>query len=107
MASERDIRRSLENQLKARGADVAVYNALIGDYLWFNKQLNAMKKDIKERGRTYEATSAQGKKYEKSNPSVKDALIYSKQMVAILSALGLSTVKVIDTDNTSGDGDLG
>ena len=94
MASAKNVKESLIKQLEVKGADVDIYLSLIDDYMWFWKQERAMQKDIKERGRTYNATSAAGKDYEKNNPSVKDALLYSKQMVAILCALGLSTESV-------------
>lgn len=89
-----EIRESLIEQLKMKGADVSLYRDLIDQYMWFRRQLAAMRTDIAKRGRTYTAVSAQGKNYEKNNPSVKDALMYSKQMVAILDALGLSTETV-------------
>lgn len=104
MASTKEIRRSLEEQLKAKGADVTVYRALLDDYMWFHQQFRQMQADIRKRGRTYTAISAQGKDYEKNNPSVKDALLYSRQMVAILAALGLSTETVVG-GSPGGDAD--
>lgn len=91
---ESDVRQSLVEQLKTKGADVALYRDLINQYIWFRRQLAAMRTDISKKGRVYTTISAQGKKYEKNNPSVKDALMYSKQMVSILDALGLSTETV-------------
>lgn len=104
MANAKEIRQSLEEQLKAKGADVTVYRALLDDYMWFHQQLRQMQADIRKRGRTYITISAQGKDYEKNNPSVKDALLYSRQMVAILSALGLSTETVVG-GSPGGDAD--
>ena len=88
MASAKKIRSSLEQQLRARSADVELYRSLVDDYIWFWKQEREMQADIRKRGRVYDAVSAAGKGYEKENPSVKNALLYSKQMVAILGALG-------------------
>lgn len=102
MASAKKVKDSLIKQLEIKGADMDMYLSLIDDYIWFWKQERAMQKDIKEKGRTYEATSAAGRKYEKNNPSVKDALLYSKQMVAILCALGLDT-KTVKTGNKEDD----
>ena len=98
MATAKKVKGSLIKQLEMKGAKVDLYVSLIDDYMWFWKQERDMQKDIRERGRTYEAMSAAGKKFEKNNPSVKDAHLYSKQMVAILCALGLSTATVITDD---------
>lgn len=103
----KNIRESLAAQIKAQGADVDVYTSLIDDYAWFWEQERAMQKDIKKRGRTYNAISSTGKEYEKNNPSVKDALMYSKQMVSILDALGLNTKTVTGGAGDDADADLG
>lgn len=98
MAKAKEVKDSLVKQLQAKGADVKLYRALIDDYMWFYQQFHQMQADIRKRGRTYMTVSAAGKDYEKNNPSVEDALKYSKQMVAILAALGLSTETVIPPD---------
>lgn len=102
MASAASVKKSLIKQLENMGAKVEIYTSLVDDYMWLWKQEREMQKDIKEKGRTYSSTSAAGKEYEKENPSVKNALLYSKQMVSILTALGLSTQTVI-TGNTKDD----
>lgn len=107
MANAREIRKSLMDQLIAKGADVKLYRALIDDYMWFYQQFHQMQADIKKRGRTYTTVSAQGKDYEKNNPCVKDALLYSRQMVAILGALGLSTETVIPPNSGGGNDEGG
>jgi hypothetical protein len=94
MASAKQVKDSLIKQLEIKGAKVELYLSLIDDYMWLWKQEREMQKDVKTKGRTYTAMSAAGREYEKNNPSVKDALLYSKQMVAILGALGLSTETV-------------
>lgn len=101
MAKAKEVKGSLIKQLKAKSADVTLYRALIDDYMWFYQQFHQMQADIRKRHRTYTAVSAAGKEYEKDNPSVKNALLYSKQMVSILDALGLSTENVVSqaTDN--------
>lgn len=106
MAKASEIRKSLEDQLKAKGADVTLYRALIDDYMWFHQQFRQMQADIKKYGRTYTATSAAGKDYEKENPSVKNALLYSRQMIAILGALGLDTKTVDGGQGGDADADL-
>ena len=107
MASAKNVKQSLIEQLENKGAKVDIYLSLIDDYMWFWKQEKEMQKDVKEKGRTYTAVSASGKDYEKNNPSVKDALLYSKQMVAILAALGLDTKTVTDGSEDDADDDLG
>ena len=106
MASTPKIRKSLLEQLIAKGADVELYRSLIDDYCWLWKQEREMQKDIKERGRTYTAKSAAGKEYEKENPSVKNALLYSRQMVAIIGALGLDTKSIVGGTGTDNEDDL-
>jgi phage terminase small subunit len=112
MASAAKIKKSLLEQLKIKSADVDLYRSLIDDYCWLWKQEREMQSDIKTRGRTYTAVSAAGKDYEKENPSVKNALLYNRQMVAILAALGLSTETVVspdagkDTEKDSDERDL-
>jgi Phage terminase, small subunit. len=105
MAKATEVKNSLIKQLQVKGADVTLYRALIDDYMWFFQQFHQMQTDIRKQGRTYTATSAAGKDYEKDNPSVKNALLYSKQMVAILAALGLSTETVIPPGTKDQDDD--
>ncbi|QNU66925.1 P27 family phage terminase small subunit [Ruminiclostridium herbifermentans] len=100
MASAKKIKDSLIKQLKDKGANVEHFSSLIDDYIWYWIQEKNMQKDIKKRGQTYIAISAAGKEYEKDNPSVKNALMYNKQKLAILKELGLTTSNV-----KAGDGD--
>lgn len=106
MATAANVKESLIKQLEAKGAKVDIYTSLVDDYLWFWKQEREMQKDIKKRGRTYTALSSTGKEYEKNNPSVKDALLYSRQMVAILGALGLDTKTVTGGAGNDNEDDL-
>lgn len=99
MATKKSIRESLLRQLKASGADLEHFLSLVDDYCWYWEQQRAMQKDIKQRGRTYVAISSQGKEYEKDNPSVKNAQLYSRQMLAILKELGLTTDNVTKDDD--------
>lgn len=99
MANAKEIKDSLIKQIQNKGADVGHFLGLIDDYIWYYKQEKAMQNDINERGRIYEAISASGKKYEKENPSVKDAVMYNKQKLAILKQLELTT------DNVGSDDD--
>lgn len=99
MASARKIKESLIKQLEDKGANVDHFLSLIDDYIWYWNQEKAMQKDIKERGFSFTAISASGKEYEKENPSVKNALMYNKQKLAILKELELTTKNVISDDD--------
>lgn len=102
MAGVKKIRESLMQQLKTKGADVDLYRGMIDDYCWLLKQEREMMADVRKRGRTYTAVSAAGKEFEKENPSVKNALLYNRQMVSILGALGLDT-KTVTGGGTDSD----
>ncbi len=96
--SQKAIRESLYAQLRAKGADVAHFEALVDDYVSYFRMVKEMKKDIKKRGMTYPATSAAGKEYEKDNPNVKLLPQYTRSMLAILKDLGLTTDKIAEED---------
>lgn len=98
MASAKKIKESLIKQLKDKNANVEHFLSLIDDYIWYWNQEKEMQKDIKNRGFSFETTSASGYKIEKENPSVKNAVTYNKQKLAILKELGLSTSNVISDD---------
>lgn len=91
MANARKIKDSLIKQLKEKGADAEHFLGLIDDYLWYFNQEKAMQKDIKDRGLSYETLSASGNPILKENPSVKNAIAYNKQKLAILKELQLTT----------------
>jgi hypothetical protein len=99
MASAKNIRESLIRQLENKGANVEHFLSLIDDYIWYWTQEKAMQKDIKVKGYSYTAVSAAGKEYEKENPSVKNALMYNKQKLAILKELGLTTANCVSDDD--------
>lgn len=103
MATQKDIRASLEKQLKDRGADVLHFQALLDDYMFFYCMQRKMQADIRKRGTTIRAKSAAGKEYDKENPSVKQAAMYNKQMLAILKDLGLTTESCRPSDDSGGD----
>lgn len=92
------VRESLIAQLRAKGADIAHFEALIDDYVEYFKIVKECKKDLKERGLTYEAVSAAGKKYEKENPSAKLLPQYTRAMLSILKELGLTTDNIAEED---------
>ena len=100
MASAKNIKESLIKQLENKNADVEHFLSLIDDYIWYFEQEKAMQKDIKIRGHSYKAKSASGYSIDKENPSVKNALMYNKQKLAIIKQLGLTIENTVsDTDD--------
>lgn len=97
--SEKEIKKSLMEQLRAKGADVAHFEQLIEDYLAYFKIVKKMKADIRKKGLSYKAVSAAGKEYEKDNPNVKALPQYTRAMLAILKELGLTVDKIVDEDS--------
>jgi len=93
------IKESLIKQLKNKDADVEHFLSLVDDYIWYWKQEKEMQDDVSDNGRTYKASSAAGKEYDKENPSIKNALMYNKQKLAILKQLELTTKNA--SSNTS------
>jgi hypothetical protein len=89
-----EIKDSLIEQLTLKGANIEVYRDLIDSYIFCTKLERKMQADIRKNGLTYKAISATGKEYMKDNPSVKNAVMYNKQRLAILSQMGLSIDKV-------------
>lgn len=86
-----EIRESLERQLRERGADVAVYQSLLDDYMRYWRMEKDFHADIKKRGTTVPCVSASGKEYERENPSIRNAAMCNKQKLQILKELGLTT----------------
>lgn len=99
MASRAQIRASLIRQLKSKCADVSHFTDLIDDYCWYWTKERAMRRDINKNGYTYSQTSSIGATYEKENPCVKTAVLYSKQKLLILSELGLTTDNVMSNED--------
>ena len=86
-----EIRASLEQQLRERGADVAVYRSLLDDYMRYWRMEKDYHADLKKRGDTIVSISASGKEYERENPSFRNALACNAQKLKILRELGLTT----------------
>ena len=90
-----DVRASLQRQLQERGAETPHFLALIDDYMFYYQQV--------KKGLTGKAKSAAGKEYDKENPAIKAAALYSKQKLAILRELGLTTDTVPPVDESGGN----
>lgn len=100
-----DIRASLEQQLRERGADVAAYRSLLDDYMRYWRMEKDYHADLKKRGDTIVSISASGKEYERENPSFRNALACNAQKLKILRELGLTTDRCW-TPGTDGGDDL-
>ena len=95
----KQIKESLTKQLSQKGANVNHFASLIEDYLFYWNKEREMQKDIRTNGIKYKRLSAQGHSIEVENPSIKSAVMYNKQKLAILKELGLTT------DNCGGEDD--
>lgn len=93
------IRKSLLEQLEAKDAKVDCFIDLVDSYIYYTEKEREMQTDIEERGLYFDSVSSTGKEYIKDNPSIKNAIMYNKQRLAILNQLGLSI------DNVDGDSD--
>lgn len=96
--SKLKVKTSLIEQLSRLGADKPVFVSLVDDYmkLWATKE--KLLKDIEKRGISFEDYSASGKKMMKQNPSTKEVVAVSSQMLKILEQLNISTTTVITDD---------
>ena len=97
-----DVRASLRRQLQERGAETPHFLALIDDYMFYYQQEKKMQAAVKK-GLTVKAKSAAGKEYDKENPAIKAAALYSKQKLAILRELGMTTDTVPPVDESGGN----
>lgn len=97
------IRESLTEQLQKKGADIPLFLDYIDKYLFYDTQERKMMADIRNRGIMVQAISAQGKEYERENPSIKLAALYNKQKLQILKELNLTTGNCLPADDGGGD----
>ena len=88
--SEREkLKQSFIDQLAARGDDIALYVDLVEQYMEFWDMNRVLTRDIAERGVVYEDLSSVGVPMTKNNASVNEKSKCSRQMLAILTHLGL------------------
>lgn len=99
MASAESIKKSLVKQLESKGANVDHFISLVDDYIWCYEQEAIMQKDVETRGHIYKAKSSSGFKIDKENPSVKNAIMFNKQKLAILKQLGLTVENTVSDDD--------
>lgn len=96
--SKSKVKASLLEQLTLLQADKPVFLSLVDDYmkLWATKE--KLLKDIETRGISFEDYSASGKRMMKQNPSTKEVVAVSSQMLKILEQLNISTTSLIAED---------
>ncbi len=96
--SKSKVKTSLLEQLRLLQADKPVFLSLVDDYmkLWTTKE--KLLKDIATRGISFEDYSANGKLMMKQNPSTKEVVAVSSQMLKILEQLHISTTTLIAED---------
>lgn len=96
--SKSKVKASLLEQLRLLQADKPVFLSLVDDYmkLWTTKE--KLLKDIATRGISFEDYSASGKLMMKQNPSTKEVVAVSSQMLKILEQLHISTTTLIAED---------
>lgn len=101
--SKKLIKESLLEQLDKKGAKIAVFADLVDDYMSLFDIKNALKKDIKNRGVTYEDFNSSGVKVTKDNPSVKNLVNINRQMLAIIDKLKLDPNAIIPPEDEDAD----
>lgn len=89
------VRKSLVEQLRAKGADIDLYKDQVNDYMMMWDLKEQLKDDIKGNGLRMEYKAANGGSVEKDNPSVKQIPLINKQMLMLLKQLDISTDKVV------------
>lgn len=97
------VKRSLTEQLKAKGADVDIFMDQINDYMAMWDLKENLKDDIAENGLRMLYITANGGKAEKDNPSVKQLPAVNKQMLMLLKQMDISTDKAVKDGGDSGD----
>ncbi len=97
------VKKSLVEQLKAKGADVDIFNDQINDYMSMWDLKEDLKNDILENGLRMMYHTANGGKAEKDNPSVKQLPAVNKQMLMLLKQMNISTDKAVKEGGDSGD----
>ena len=91
------VKRSLIEQLEAKGAGIDVFRDMIDDYMTMWDEKETLKQDMKEKGLRYSVTSGNGFETEKDNPSFKVFPLVNKQMLMLLKQMGLTTGDVTES----------
>lgn len=89
------VKKSLIEQLKAKGADIDIFTDQINDYMAMWDLKESLKADIEENGLRMMYSTANGGRAEKDNPSVKQLPAVNKQMLMLLKQMEISTDNVV------------
>lgn len=89
------VKKSLVEQLVAKGADVEIFMDQINDYMAMWDLKECLKDDITKNGLRMLYITANGGKAEKDNPSVKQLPAVNKQMLMLLKQMDISTDKAV------------
>ena len=95
---KKDIENSMIETLKASGHEQDVYMDLVNDYMKLWSIKNKLLADISKRGVVYKDKSSTGVEMMKNNPSTKELMFVSRQMLQILEKLGLADLEIIKGD---------
>lgn len=87
--NQKQIRTSLNKQLKLQGKTSEFYQDLVEDYVYYWSLKKQLIKDIKGKGIRYSAINGNGIKVEKANESVINLQKTTATMLKILSDLNL------------------
>lgn len=85
------VKKSLIEQLTAKGADIDIFTDQINDYMTMWDLKESLKADIEENGLRMMYRTANGGMAEKDNPSVKQLPAVNKQMLMLLKQMEIST----------------
>lgn len=97
------VKKSLKEQLAARGADIDLFDDQINDYMSMWDLKERLKDDIEKNGLRMNYRTANGGEAEKDNPSVKQLPAVNKQMLMLLKQMGISTDKVVKDGSADDD----
>lgn len=89
MASLKDIKTDLMNQLILQKKLEKYYEDLVDDYLFLKKLKDKMKTDIRNNGLRIKTTNGNGFETEKPNESCTNIIKINAQMLKILSELNI------------------
>lgn len=95
----KQIRESLIEQLKIRKKDYPYNLDLIEDYMDLYVTKSRLIKDVEERGVSIEWNNGGGQRGRKKNDSVELLLKVNKQMLSIISELGIKADEVLIEDD--------
>ena len=97
--TKKQIRDSIMQQLRNKGADTDFFVDMIDDYMRLWSLKRKLSADINKRGIVYEEIGSQGNKMTKNNPSTKELVIVNKQMLDLLKQLDITTGNSVKNEN--------